>query len=274
MSYEIPFPALQAARAHALRDFPNEACGLVVDGGYLPCVNYALDPDRDFAIAGTVWTKLREQGLTVQAVIHSHPNGPMFPTPQDMQGQIDTDVPWAILATDGTDVAPPIVWEADAEPEPVLGRAFVHGVADCFRLGRDVYRLGRDKLAAQGVEGWPLPPVSFPEWPRRDGWWEPEGDLPAQNLYLDHYRENGFRIIPANEALPGDSFLIAIRSERPNHCGVLLGNNLILHHLPSRASRREPIGVWARAVHTWIRHEALDRLLAEQEDKSVMTFNA
>lgn len=274
MSYELPFDALQAAREHALRDFPKEACGLVVDGAYLPCFNYAIEPEKDFVIAGELWKKLTEEGREIQAVVHSHPDGPMYPTPRDMQGQIDTAVPWVILATDGTDVAPPVIWDSEGEPAPVLGRTFIHGVADCFCLGRDVYRLGREKLEAQGVTGWPLDPVSFPDWPRRDGWWEADGDLPAENLYLDHFQANGFRIIPASEAQPGDAFLIAIRSDKPNHCGVYLGNHLIMHHLPSRASRREPIGIWARAVHTWLRHEALDRLIAEQNDQSAVTDNA
>ncbi|AMB48256.1 C40 family peptidase [Methylobacterium sp. AMS5] len=274
MRYELPVAARQAAEAHARREFPKEACGLVVDGAYLPCFNYALDPETDFVIAGEIWARLAEEGREVQAVVHSHPNGPLYPSAQDMQGQQQTAVPWVIVALDDKDIAPPIIWDSEGEPAPVIGRSFVHGVADCFCLGRDVYRLGRDALAAQGVSGWPLDPVSFPDWPRRDGWWAKEGELAAQNMLLDHYRANGFRIIPANEARPGDAFLVNIQSPTPNHCGVLLEGHLILHHLPTRASRREPIGIWARAVHTWLRHEANDRRLAALEDKSSVTNHA
>lgn len=277
MPYEVPYQALDAARAHALKEFPKEACGLVVNGAYLPCVNQAVEPEKDFLISGIVWKQLAEKGLEVEAVIHSHPNGPLFPTDTDMQGQIQTAVPWVILATDGERVAPPIVWDAFAAPGPVLGREFVHGIMDCYEMFRDVFRLGREGLEAQGVMGWPLPPIELPPVPRRDGWWEsstgPDGEtIPPQNLYVDYLSKTGFRKIAPSEIVAGDCFLMSIRSKVPNHAGVYLGDNLIMHHLPSRASRREPIGIWLRAVEGWYRHEKLDEILAaEHNDKSLLT---
>lgn len=255
---EIAFQALAAAREHALRDYPRESCGLVVDGVYVPCFNYATLPEQDFIIASAVMKHQHSVG-TVQAVVHSHPNGPLFPSERDMQGQVDTALPWVIIPVSAERTGDPIIWDADAPPAPLIGRPFVHGVSDCYTLIRDAYRLGAEGMAAQEMPGWPMPPVELPEQPRRDGWWKAEDNAPAQDLYTENFLRAGFRKITAKESRPGDVFLVKIASDVPNHGGVRLENGLILHHLPTRASRREPLGVWGRAIETWLRHEAADQ---------------
>jgi hypothetical protein len=46
-----------------------------------------------------------------------------------------------------------------------------------------------------------------------------------------------------------------IRSSKENHGGILVGNDLIVHHLPSRMSRREPAGLWGRQATRWLRYK-------------------
>lgn len=263
--FKLSNAALKAARAHALREYPKEACGLLVNGRYRPCVNYATDPERDFVIPGEVFARLREQGREVQAVIHSHPNGPLFPSEADMQGQIDTDLPWVIVATDGKDCADPIIWGDGVDQGPLIGRPFRHGVTDCYELVRHTFALGREGLAAQDItKEWPLPPVQLRPQARADGWWDPKFEATNRDLYAA-FESVGFREIPVSEVMPGDCFLVKLGPgvTQLNHGGVYLGSNLILHHLPTRVSRREPIGIWLRAVEKWLRHESLDALLKE-----------
>lgn len=245
---------LNALKIHALGEYPKECCGLIVDGVYRPCFNYAIDPTQDFVIASQDYIKWSVQG-TLQGVAHSHPDRPCYPTEHDMRQQIVTDLPWVIVATDGERVSDPIMWGDALPTPPLIGREFVHGVTDCYSLIRDAYRLGRLALAEQGID-WPLDPIELPEFPRRDGWWVKNSNEAPDDHYMIGFPKAGFFEIAREEVRPGDVFLKAIKSDRPNHGGVLLDGGLILHHLPQRLSRREPAGMWGRAADLWLRHEA------------------
>lgn len=238
-----------AARQHALNAYPNESCGLVVNDVYFSCVNHAQDPVNNFRIDPRTWLKAQEQG-TIRAVLHSHPDGPHNPTKRDMQGQIDSAVPWGVIWTDGERTSEPILWGDTLPIQPLVGRPFVHGVTDCYSLVRDAFRLGKEQMAYQGVKEWPFEPVTMPEVPRDDSWWTTDEDL-----YVDHLKSVGWKEIAASDVQPGDGFLMKIRSSKMNHAGLYVGNNLILHHLPTRVSRREPVGIWTRNVDMWLRYE-------------------
>lgn len=237
---------LAAINAHAMAEYPKESCGLIVAGVYVPCFNYAVEPEKDFTIAGPDFIA---HAPHVEAVIHSHPDGPLFPTARDMQGQMQTAVPWFIVATDGERCHPPIQWGDRNDIPALVGREFMHGVCDCYSLVRDVFALGRERLAEQDID-WPHPPILMPEVPRDDNWWTGEADL-----YADHIGPAGFKIVPREDVRPGDGFLAKIRSDKLNHAGVLIGGGLVMHHLPSRLSRREPAGIWSRAAEIWVRFE-------------------
>jgi proteasome lid subunit RPN8/RPN11 len=254
------FPeALSEAHAHARAAFPEESCGFIVSNQYIPMKNMAADPalhtdDPEcpcrrcaFKVADAEYLRYAS---ALQAVVHSHPNGPAHPSRSDMLHQVASNVTWIILTLDETRYGPTIVWGGDCPMEPLLGREFVHGVTDCYALIRDVFAIGTYGMAAQGME-WPLDPVLLPVGEREDSWWTNDTH---NNLYEDNYRRHGFIEIKINDVRPGDAFLGKIRSNRLNHGGVLLGGNLILHHLPNRLSRREPAGVWSRCADKWLRY--------------------
>ncbi|SER29897.1 Proteasome lid subunit RPN8/RPN11, contains Jab1/MPN metalloenzyme (JAMM) motif [Faunimonas pinastri] len=249
MSEFLSPSVIEAAQAHARAEYPKESCGLVVGGVYQPCFNYATAPEQDFEIASRVYKDALDTGA-LQAVLHSHPGGPFYPSERDMQSQIDMDLPWGIIVTDGERTSPPIVWGDSLPIAPVIGREFTHGIHDCYSLVRDTFRLGKERLSEQGIEDWPFDPIELPEVARSDGWWS--GD---QDLYADHFAKFGFTPVPLSEVRPGDCFLMGIRSEKLNHAGILLSNDLLLHHLPTRLSRREPVGIWARHAEIWVRYE-------------------
>lgn len=257
--------AFAEAKAHARREFPLESCGLIVSGKYIACENVAADPsehkegDRNcnckrcsFVIDPAVYAKYATGG-NIDFVVHSHPNGPFYPSKADMEGQLATAVPWAIIALDDERVGDPICWGDSLPIAPVLGRQFMHGVHDCYSLVRDCFRLGKDELARQDIHGWPYDPIKLREYPRDDAWWEDNEDL-----YMKNFIREGFMRIDFEDAAPGDVFLMKIRSSQFNHAGLLLDNGLILHHLPSRLSRREPAGIWARQAGVWLRYVGFD----------------
>lgn len=259
--YLARFPeAMAAAREHAKSVYPEESCGFIVKGKYIALKNIAADPSThtvedgcecrlcSFAITDADYLKHARE---IEVVVHSHPNGPAYPSKSDMLHQHEMDVAWAIVTLDETRFGPTVAWGGNCPVEPVIGREFVHGVTDCYSLIHDVYGLGREKLAEQGID-WPFDPIELPIGERDDNWWMMKTD---NDLYETNYPVAGFREISAQEVRPGDVFLGKISSNRLNHGGLLLSNNLILHHLPNRLSRREPAGIWARCAEKWLRYE-------------------
>jgi proteasome lid subunit RPN8/RPN11 len=237
--------------AYVLAEFPKEACGFVVDGAFVPAQNIALDPEQDFLVSNVDYLRAKNTGK-LQAILHSHPNGPLHPSKADMKSQVNTDLPWIIVMSDGKTVHYDwTIWGGDTPVPPILGRTFLHGVRDCYSLIRDTYRLGREKLAFQNIV-WPLDPIELPEGPRDDEWWNVTDD----DLYTDNFKPAGFFEIEAKNIRPGDIFFMKIRSEKMNHGGVLLNNFQIMHHLPLRVSRREQAGIYGANAAMWIRHEA------------------
>jgi len=251
----IPPNARSTIVAHARAEYPNESCGLLFDNGfYLPCFNYAADPLNDFEISsGTYSQALLDTSRKITAVVHSHPGLQRHPSASDTRGQIGTAVPWVIVPLDAENVLPFTQWGDQLPMAPILGRQFLHGVQDCYSLIRDVYALGRHELAKQEID-WPLPPIDLPQFPRDDGWWIGTKDKPGENLYVNNSLKTGFIQIANTEARPGDMFYIKIKSEQANHGGLLIGGGLILHHLPTRLSRREPSGMWVRSIDRWMRY--------------------
>lgn len=226
--------------AHMAAAYPREGCGLIVDGRFVPIENTAEDAEYEFTMPAD--TVLRYPHI--DAVIHSHPDGPDCPSEADMRGQLAMAVPWGLCTVSADkDVSRPWYWGADEFTPPLVGREFRHGpsgsdgAGDCYALIRDWYRLERG--------------VALPEFPRSDGWWNDGLDL-----YAEHFREAGFREIPASEARDGDVFFMKVLSSRENHAGILTGDSqLILHHLSGRLSREEPMGRWHKFIERWVRYE-------------------
>lgn len=247
---------IDAAKAHARAEFPKESCGFVVAGNYVACENKSDEPTKHFVIEDELFDEAMLAGK-VDAIVHSHPGGQIFPSEHDMRQQMATNVPWAIIPLNDTSFGDITCWGDDLPVAPLVGRPFVHGIFDCYSLVRDVFRLGGETLSKEGIV-WPGKPVELPEVPRADNWWQSGADL-----YIDYLEPQGFKPISMSEARPGDGFLISLGDSRANpkkrlnHAGLLLGDGMILHHLPTRLSRREPAGLWGRAADLWVRNERL-----------------
>lgn len=238
MSFTVSYATKMRAQQHALNRFPGPSMGLIIQDRYLPCevetieslIMMARDRDAD-------------------AIVYSKPNGGAFPDEREMLLQVEAKIPFGVIGGDQKSMDVPFFWGDQAEVAPILGRPFIHGILDCYSLVRDVFRLGYDGMAEQGIK-WPLKPVTLPDVARSDGWWND-----GKNLYEDWLKPAGFVEITAATAKAGDGFLMKIRSDRLNHAGVLISDNEILHHLPTRLSRREIGGLWFRQVDKWVRYQ-------------------
>lgn len=226
---------------HATAAYPEEICGFIIDGDYFPTNNTADDKTTSFRISPEDRLNAEEIGK-IEAVIHSHPydkfNAPQYPAQwpsnNDMAGWINDNVPWGIVATDGEGITQPI-WLDDNDIQPLEGREFISGVADCYTLIRDWYRLERG--------------ITLKNYPREMEW---------QNNGLDHYENRftdaGFRMINRDEIQVGDLVFMKIHSPVICHAAVVTGNNEILHHLIHRLSGYDRLDRWDRQIVKAVRY--------------------
>lgn len=230
-----------AIKSQAVAAWPRECCGLVIDGVYVPFPNIASDPMDSFRLPDDAWPI---DGETVQAVLHSHcgPRWRIEPSAADMERQLSLKndhgvaVPWGIVLANKDHCTDPLWFGDHVLDQPLLGRRFVHGVTDCYSVIRAYF--------------WQEKKIKLPEFPRDVDWWKAGG-----NLYTQGFERAGFRQIDSAMAAPCDVVLIKIRSDVPNHGGVLLNNNLMLHHLQNRLSCRVPVGSWRKLITHWLRYE-------------------
>jgi proteasome lid subunit RPN8/RPN11 len=220
------------AEAHALREAPREACGVVVviNGRerYRPCRNMATDPGAEFVLDPAERMAAEDAG-ELAAVVHSHPGATSDPSEADLLGSAADCVPWHIVglpALDWRELSPP-AWRSPGWRAPLVGREFEYGRTDCYTLIRDWYRQERG--------------IVLPDFPRRDG------DFQAgRSLYEDGFELAGFR-----ESLkppePGDILLMKLAAPVPDHGAVYLGGDTILHHLQGRLSSRDAWGGFLRS---------------------------
>lgn len=123
--------------------------------------------------------------------------------------------------------------------EHLEGLEFIHGSRDCYELLRDLFR-----------DNWN---IELPAIARPDEWW-----AHGLDLYTDHYRKAGFETIDVHprDYQVGDVFLMAIKSEVPNHAGVYLGDGMMIHHFYGRRSRAELYkGIWKNTTVMIVRHK-------------------
>jgi cell wall-associated NlpC family hydrolase len=251
-------PEVDAAiKSHAIAEYPKESCGLVIGGAYRPIQNISGRPTEKFRMPDDAWP-LDEN---LQAVIHSHTrpidptirfDDPRCPSADDIRSQMETTgsgIPWGI-AWARKERAADIVWFGDhILDEPLsdesgkhIGREFIHGVRDCFTIARKYY--------------WQVENTKIKDAPRDAEWWHDAG----KDLYVDGFESAGFKVIGRGPTVPsvirpGDGVLMSVMSKVPNHAGILLPNEMMLHHLMGRISGRVPVNRWLNQVTHWLRYE-------------------
>lgn len=224
--------ALSEIKEDAIKRYPEEACGLIVEDEYIPCDNVAESPETDFKIRPEEYIYHSKRAV-IQAIVHSHNDFP-HASKKDMQAQIATAVPWGVVNVKNKNVMGVFFWGDQLEMQDLLKRPFCHGVYDCYSLVRDYYRQQS---------------IMLPECPREWKWWEN-----GEDLYMTGLEEAGFVRIDRDELEEGDGILFQVRSKVINHSAIYLGRGLMLHHLVNRLSRREPVGSWVKFATHFVRY--------------------
>ncbi|MDP5467004.1 C40 family peptidase, partial [Pseudomonas aeruginosa] len=130
---------LSAVQKHAAAEYPRECCGLIIRSGrsqrYVPCENTAADAGEEFRIAPEAYAEAEDQGEIV-AVVHSHPDATSRPSAADVAMCNASGLTWHILSWPEGDLRT----IEPVDQVPLLGRAFVHGVQDCWQVCADWYQ--------------------------------------------------------------------------------------------------------------------------------------
>ena len=215
--------------------FPREGCGViaVIRGKptWIPCTNIASASD-EFKIDPNEWNQIIKTADII-AIVHSHPSDDPTPSETDIRNCNTLGIPYYIYGI-------PSMKEYILEPEvkdDFIGRIYEFGVKDCFELARDFYKKNNIKIPPR--EG---------EWQSR--WWK-HGLNYFSPLQLDNW---GFKLV--SEPKRGDLVLFQINAPVDNHCGIYLGNDVILHHAENRLSCRENLyPTWIKFKTTTWRYE-------------------
>jgi len=107
----IPQTIIDAIVAHARRDFPLEACGILGGGdgavsAHYPMANtdksnehFTMEPKEQFAVV----KDLRNKELAMLAIYHSHPETPARPSAEDIRLALTPDVSYVIVSLAGAE---------------------------------------------------------------------------------------------------------------------------------------------------------------------------
>ncbi len=212
---------LAAVFAHAEQEYPNECCGVIAQKSrvekYFPCRNLSNNPTEQFQLAPDDYLAASIWG-TITGIVHSHPDATTQPSDLD-EAQCDfTELPWHIVSWPEGDLR--TIYPR--EDLPLVGRPFILGIYDCYGLIMSYYRQ-RYSIELNDYR------VNYP-------WWER-----GENRYIENVENAGFsEITGAPQA--GDVVLMQVQADVPNHAGILLEGNLLLHHLYGQLSQKVPYG--------------------------------
>ncbi|ERK18622.1 Phage tail assembly protein [Pantoea sp. AS-PWVM4] len=219
---------MSAIREHVAAEYPNEACGVIVQSGqsqeYIPCRNISETPKEHFTLSPDDFAEAENKG-EVLMIIHSHPDVvQLIPSELDRIQCDHSGVEWGIMSWPEGDFCT-ISPRGDRE---LAGRRWVLGHADCWTLVRDYFRQERS--------------VILNNWSVDYEWWV-DG---KENRYDDNWQAEGFTEVDVTDMKPGDVIMMRVQAPVTNHAAVYLGNNIMLHHAFGNLSARVPYGKYYR----------------------------
>ncbi|MCW7549193.1 C40 family peptidase [Photorhabdus sp. APURE] len=229
---------LQAIMTHAKSEYPKECCGVIAQKSrvekYFPCRNLATDPKEQFHLDPVDYINAEDWG-TITAIVHSHPDATTQPSELDKAQCDATELPWVIVSWPEGDLRT-IYPRGEL---PLIGRQFVLGHTDCWGLIMSYFKQKHD--------------IELNDYRVDYCWWESS----KENRYLDNWYECGFREF-SDAPQPGDMAIMQVSSPVANHAGILLSDNMLLHHMYGQLSQRVPYGgYWKDRTVKVLRHKDL-----------------
>lgn len=205
---------------HFKEEYPREACGLVgiIKGKkrYFPCENVA-ENDNDFVMSSVDYMKYK-RSMDIVAIVHNHPDSDNTPSESDISNCNALGIPYYIFSYPKMELN---ILEPNKKVNPLIGREYSFGTADCFEAMRDW-------LASENIH---IPSRDLFE----DDWW-----LKELNYFTEENIKN-WRHKKVDTPQKNDVLIFQIEADVPNHCGVYLGDDIFFHHAVNRLSCRESL---------------------------------
>lgn len=217
----------------AMDAYPNEACAFIVGNKLIPVENISTTPTQSFELsAEDSLIQLKANGF-----IHSHPDGPIYPSKADMISQKSARIPFGIITCTNDSTSASIWLHDDTLGIPLDERPFIHGIFDCYSLIRGYYKQAKN--------------ITLPDFPRDMNWWENK----KEDLYMKNFELAGFKEISSDDVLQeGDVILMNIQSDVVSHAAVYIGDGLLLHHLRGKISKKDRATSWKKYYSKIVRY--------------------
>ena len=221
---------------HFESEYPREGCGVIgISKGktrWFPCANVA-ENDLEFVLDTNDYINASLKSDLV-AVVHSHPDMSEKPSAADILQCNHSKLDYYILSWPKVEI---YHLKPEKKINPLIGREFKWGYNDCWSLFKDYYE---QELSIELKSD--IPEIVMRRNIDIDEWWDR-----GINYFVEQSKDYGFEEVTDGSLLKNDALLFAIFSEIPNHCGIYLGDNLILHHSHNRISCRENLyPFWAK----------------------------
>jgi proteasome lid subunit RPN8/RPN11 len=101
--------AIAAMKAHARAEYPRESVGALVFGQYVPLRNLSDHPERHVKGDLVELAKHSNSG-GLECIVHSHPDGPQYPSRADMISQIRWGCAFGIVTLTKDLIDAPFFW--------------------------------------------------------------------------------------------------------------------------------------------------------------------
>ena len=219
---------IEDIRTHFDKEYPKEACGVIgiVKGKkkWFPCRNIA-ESDEDFVMSSEDWFDIKKKA-DIFAIVHNHINSSNEPSQSDINNCNALGIPYYIFSYPELELN---ILEPKEIFNPLIGREYIFGSSDCFEAMRDW-------LASENIQ---IPARE----PFEDDWWEKGID------YFTEENIKNWNHIKVDSPQKNDVLIFAVDSSVGNHCGVYLGDDILLHHAHGRLSCRESLyPFWAKHI--------------------------
>lgn len=236
---------------HAQHTYPHECCGILLnDGAVLPGKNTLGSisnggADDAFILDQSTIKKAQELG-GIKAFYHSHPFTTEQASKADLAGCTHSGFPWVIVSP--LTMGYSIIYPDNGYIAPILGRPFLWGVLDCYKLVCDIYQqdLGIE-LPNDRDRGELFAWETDPEW----------------RVLEDNFKRAGFYQLGTREPLRKYDVLLMVFDSPfgcANHCAVFLDveKNQFIHHPLNSLSRFGTFGGWYKDITKYrLRHQLL-----------------
>jgi len=213
---------VEDAIQHARDEFPNEACGAIINGEYVKFKNESETPELSFEIKDDLFF-VEYINKNVECLVHSHNDSNQASFVDQVQ-QKELDLPSLIINLKNKSLMDCIVF-GEKELAPIEGRPFFWGAFDCVTCVSD-YLINKFGVG-----------IDYP--PHEMGFWG------KQKTYFESYIEGDdkFMWVSPDDLKVGDMLLYNIDGSRHiNHIGVYVNENgQVLHHMYNNISGLYPI---------------------------------